>query len=507
MFKKIIRFVTSNKFILITTFLINIAIFLAVIFFINTLPYYFLLSFIAFVTAFIVLLTSKEELVYKWSWILIFLFFPIYGMAFYILLKTSHGTVKQRKQWEEIQNSMEGFLYQDADVLNEVIASDGRQGAQSVFLLNKANMPVYKSGGAEYFSDGASYFTALAEELRKAEEFIFMEFFIIKPGRLWNEIVEILKEKGESGVEIKLLFDDFGCIDRFPKNYFKKLKDYNITAVPFNRIKPTINPFINYRSHRKIVVIDGKTAFTGGVNIGDEYVNLESPFGYWKDTGIMVKGGAVYSLAVLFCNNWRLGTKHTIDLKNYRFDRGECCEGYLQPYGSSPLHTEPLARNNLLRLIGGAEKYFYVTTPYLIIDNNIAATLKLAAASGIDVRIVMPGVPDKKLVNILSKSYYRDLLEGGVKIYEYKPGFIHAKLALCDGIIASVGTVNFDFRSLFLHFEDGVMLYSCEAIKDIFRDFENIFEESCQITMDDVNKTGFFKRVLGKILRIFAPLM
>ena len=506
MIKKIIKFFTSNKFVLTATLIFNIAIFISVTFFINTLPYYFLISIISFIATGFVLIFSKEEPEYKWPWLLIILFFPIYGIAFYIVLKISHGTIKQRRQWQEIQNITEGFLYQDEDVLKE-IKEERKIFTQCSYLLNKAKSPVYNNCGAYYFGNGENYFKAMLEELNKAEKYIFMEFFIIKPGILWNQIEKVLIERAANGVEVKLLYDDFGCLDRFPRNYFKKLKKNNISAVPFNKIKPTINPFINYRSHRKIVVIDGKTAFTGGLNIGDEYINKTSPFGYWKDTGIMLKGGAVYSFAVLFCNNWKISTKHTIDLNNYKFEKGTVQNGFVQPFGSSPLHNEPIARNNLIRLIANAEKYLYVTTPYLILDNHIAEMLKLAASSGVDVRIIMPGVPDKKIINLISKSYYRNLLEGGVKIYHFKPGFIHAKIALLDDITAYVGTVNFDFRSLFLHFEDAVMLYEGEVINEIAADFSQIFEFSEIVTLDYVKKMGVFKRALGTILRIFAPLI
>ena len=320
----------------------------------------------------------------------------------------------------------------------------------------------------------------------------------------------ILRFKAREGVEIKLIYDDFGCVDRFDdKKFFKKLINHGIDAVSFNRIIPTLNTFSQYRDHRKIVVIDGKVAFTGGINVGDEYANVKKKYGHWKDTAVKITGAATWSFTVMFLNNWQASTKKAIDISKYKVETEKSVKikEFVQPYGTGPITKSPIARNTFMKVISGARKYIYLTTPYFIIDHEMMQTLKLAALSGVDVRLIMPGIPDKKWVFYLSRSYYAELIKSGVKIFEYSPGFVHAKMIVTDDTTAIVGSTNFDFRSLYLHFEAGVIVHNSKTVSTIKQDFDGIMGSSHQITLRDVKQRKWYEKLSAQFLKFFAPLM
>lgn len=389
-----------------------------------------------------------------------------------------------------MQNSV-SYLKPNVKVINQLKQTNKTQFCQASYIQNTTHMPVYDNSQVEYLSCGQDFFESLCQELNNAQKYILLQYFIIKPGKVWDRILDILKAKAASGVEVKVLYDDFGCLDRFPRGYFKKLSQYNIQAKPFNKIIPTVNLFINYRDHRKIAVIDGKVGFTGGINIGDEYANLKDIYGYWKDTGVKIVGDSVWSLIVLYFNNWRMATNQEIDVNQYKvhYQKQQTPTGKIQIFGTGPLQQEAVARNNYINMINDAKEYLYITSPYFIVDDKMLDAIKLCAKRGVDVRIILPGTPDKKWVFYLARSYYEELIKVGVKIYEYSPGFIHAKIVVSDDKTCCIGTINFDFRSLYLHFEDGVMLYDMPAIDDINKDIKNLFKLSYQVDLDYVKKT------------------
>lgn len=353
-------------------------------------------------------------------------------------------------------------------------------------------------------------FGDLLESLRSAKHYIFMEFFIVSQGYMWETILEILKERVNDGVEVRFMYDDVGCVDLLPYKYYKELEKYGIMTVAFNRIKPLISTAWNNRDHRKVVVVDGHTAYTGGLNLADEYINRIERFGYWKDAGLKVTGDAVWNFTVMFLQVWNAMCKTDegfgmfLPHKHHQADfKGK---GYIQPYADNPLDRETVGENVYLNIINSAVHYVYMYTPYLIIDNEMITALCLAAKRGVDVRIVTPAIPDKKAVFLLTQSYYSQLVDAGIRIYQYTPGFIHAKCFLCDDKIGTVGTINMDFRSLYLHFENGVFMYKSEALPQLKEDMLRTFEESQLITKEMCEGT-LPKRLAQSMLRILAPLL
>ena len=334
-----------------------------------------------------------------------------------------------------------------------------------------------------------------------------MQYFIIHEGKFWNEILDILKQKVKEGVDVRVVYDDMGCIVTLPSKYYETLKKEGIKACSFNRFIPILTAKLNNRDHRKITIIDGKVAFTGGINLADEYINEIVRFGHWKDNGILIKGAAVWNFVVIFLSLWdSINNKNENynDFKPLNFNvKGQ---GFVQPYDDTPLDDERVGQTIYLNLINKAKKYIYITTPYLIIDDELENALCVAAKSGIDVRIITPGIPDKKIINEVTKAYYNNLIENNVKIYEYSKGFIHAKTFLVDDEIATIGTVNLDYRSLYLHFECGVLMYGTECIEDIKKDLKEVLSISKQILISDT-KVGLFTSLKRAILRLFAPLM
>lgn len=502
--KKIIRFLTSSKFILLVTFIINVIIFSLVSYFIG-LYVYTLISTLMGILALIFLLSSNDEPPYKIMWVLIIMFLPLYGTILYFYLRSCRTSRKHRKKFGKINHDINPYLVQDDEVWEKLEKANNGQYNQAKYVFNMTRMPVYQNTEMKYLKNGEIYFKQLIEDLKQAKKFVFMQYFIIEPGKIWDDILKILIELTHNGVEVKILYDDYGCLDRFKRRYFKNLAKYNIQTLAFNRVKPTINKYSQYRDHRKICVIDGSIGYVGGMNLGDEYANIHKRFGYWKDTGIRLNGEAVFSLTALFAHNWNL-EKGNIDLKNYLTSKKVEGTNMIQPFGSSPLYPEAIARNNYVKLIASAKKYVYITTPYLLLDETTKNALKIAAKSDVDVRIIMPGIPDKKIIWYLGRSHYKELILSGIKVFEYKPGFVHAKMMLVDGITACIGTINFDFRSLYLHFENAVNIYS-ENLQEIEDDFNSMFEESTQITPSIVKERKWYEKIIASILKFFAPLM
>ena len=352
----------------------------------------------------------------------------------------------------------------------------------------------------------------LLDELGKAEKYIFMEYFIIHDGSMWDSTLDILKQKASDGVDVRIIYDDFGCITGLTKNYPNELEKYGIKCCIFNKLKPVLSPKLNNRDHRKICVIDGKTAFTGGINFGDEYINKKERFGYWKDTAVMIKGDAAFSLTAMFLGMWRYVTGNNEPLeKFYPAKVNEIIpdkhDGYIQPYCDNPTDREAVGQNVYLNMINSAKEYILITTPYLIIDNAMRTALCNAAKSGVKVVIVTPGIPDKKLVFQVTRSNYSELLRAGVRIFEFSPGFIHAKMFVVDGKYATVGTVNLDYRSLYLHFECGLWMAHSTCIKDIENDIVKTLKVCREIPADFALNDRGIKGLFYAIVRVFAPLM
>ena len=470
------------------------------------------ISLLSSVLALIVVLSiygMHTNAAFKMPWIILILTFPVFGLCIFFLFGRSNLTRGIRKHFEQIDAELLPELEQDKEVLQELEQKDYGIANQARYISEYAKYPVWNNTDVCFYKDASEGFEAQLEELKKAKQFIFLEYHAIEEAVSFGRMRDILEERAHAGVEVRIVYDDMGSVGFINTDFMKRMEKIGIKCRVFNRVIPVINVFMNNRDHRKITVIDGKVGFTGGYNLADEYFNLTHPYGKWKDTGIRMEGDAVKNLTVAFLEMWNAikKTDEGFDkyLVKYDYKAGE--NGFIQPYADSPLDDENVGENVYLNLIKNAKHYIYFTTPYLIITDEMTRELGLAAKRGVDVKIITPGIPDKKLVYKLTRSYYAGLVKNGVKIYEYTPGFIHAKQCICDGEAATVGTINLDFRSLYLHFENGAFLYGYDCIRDIKNDFDKILSESEEVTEKYKSGRSAVLRGTQCILRLFAPLM
>lgn len=450
---------------------------------------------------------------YKLAWTMLILIFPVFGVSLYLLFgKSRIGTVMEQHYQNLIAETAE-YLEVSELTRKRLNEDDRSMRIQSDYIWQYSRYPVHENTTAEYFQVGDDMFPVLVRELKQAKKYIFIEYFIINDGVMWQTILNILEEKAAEGVDVRLIYDGFGCLTTLPHKYYEELQKKGIKCQVFNPFRPILNIIQNNRDHRKLCIIDGWVGFTGGINLADEYINQKARFGHWKDTAVMLKGEAVWNMTVMFLHMWTVigRSEESIDYEAYfphRYHEGEFeSDGFVQPFCDTPLDEEVVGEDVYLNIINKAKKYVYICTPYLIIDNEMMTALCLAAKSGVDVRIMTPGIPDKKLVFILTQSYYRQLLEAGVKIYEYQPGFLHAKSFVSDDEIGVVGTINLDYRSLYLHFEDGVWIYRNRVIQDIKDDFIQTMEYCRQIEPEFCLNRNIGLRIMQNIFRAFAPLM
>ena len=444
----------------------------------------------------------------KVTWIL-FAVVPVFGFLLYLMIGERRLSKKEIQQLEKM-DSMKFREDNSYDLRVEL-----KQENKSAFGIVKSllsmdhNADVYDGTASQYFSLGEEMFEAMLDDLRSAKKFIFLEFYIIDPGLMWNRILEILVDKVQQGVEVKLLYDDIGCMATLSGDYTKRLRKIGIDAHKFNKVIPRMTVAYNNRDHRKILVVDGQVGYTGGINLADEYINHIVRFGHWKDGGVRLEGSAVKALTRLFLMNWYINRGEITDFDRYHFDSQRVeGKGLYIPYGSGPkpIYKEQVGKTVYQNIINQAIDYVYITTPYLIIDYDLTEDIKNAAMRGVDVRIVTPFIPDKKLIQIVTRGAYPDLLEAGVKIYEYTPGFIHSKNVISDDELAVVGTINFDYRSLVHHYENAVLMYQTETIADIKQDFEGLFDISKEISLETL-QNSWYQRLLKEIMQLFAPLL
>lgn len=456
------------------------------------------------------IINKDDNPAYKMAWLILILVFPLFGGILYLAVGNKQPTRKMRRKLEHVYDRTNAYFKQDPRIIEEIKEQDERAAGQMNYVSLEAKYPVYKNTTAEYFKIGEELFESLLVDLKKAEHFIFVEYFIIEEGHMWNSVLEILEQKAKEGLDVRLIYDDMGCVSLLPFGYDRKMEEKGIRCLAFNPFVPFWSLAMNNRDHRKIVVIDGHTAYSGGINMADEYINEKIRFGHWKDTGMCIRGEAVWNFTMMFLQMWNAFCYTEEDYEPFRthvyHEDAFPTDGYVQPYGDSPLDSEITGENVYLNILNQAKDYVYIFTPYLVVDHEMNTALCLAAKRGVDVRIVMPGIPDKKLVFQLGRSYYTPLIQAGVRIYEYTPGFMHAKMYVCDDEIATVGTINMDFRSLYLHFECGIYLYKNSSIYAMKKDMLDTIEKSRRITLDDCRQ-GFLGGLLNAVLRVFAPLM
>lgn len=463
------------------------------------------------VLAILYIINKDDNPAYKLAWIIPILVFPLFGGILYLLFGDKRPTKGMRIMMDKASAKISAFSISDDKLLDEIKEEDKIAYGQMRYINDCAHYPAYRNTESYYYRSGEECYPVLLEELRKAKHFIFMEYFIVEEENMWDSILEILKQKVAEGVEVRFMYDDMGCVTLLPYKYYKKLEEAGIKSVAFNPVIPFFSLVMNHRDHRKITVIDGNVGFMGGWNLADEYINLKERFGYWKDTGVMLKGDAVWNLTSMFLVTWNsVKPDKEEDIRRYMpgmlTPNPVVAEGYVQPYGDSPLDRENVSESVFLNMINGAQDYIYMSTPYLVIDNEMMTALLLAAKRGVDVRIITPGIPDKKYVFLLTQSYYSQLVQGGVKIYQYDPGFIHAKSFVCDDKFAIVGTINLDYRSLYLHFECGTFFYRTPVVAEVKADLLETIEVSTQQTYAMTQKK-IAMRFVQAVLRVLAPLM
>ena len=470
-------------------------------------PYFYLAAWATEIFCVIRIIASDDNPDYKVPWLLFVLIIPIAGFMLYFMFYSR----TLQKRFIKRPNAMKNHLYKkdDSKLLAKLQEENRVVATQAKMLCNISEAHLFSNTKQEYFPLGENMMTRLLSDLENAQKFIYMEYFIIEEGKFWNSILDILKKKAEYGVEVKVLYDDIGCMSTLPGDYHKTLKSYGIEATPFSRLKGNADSEFNNRSHRKITVIDGKIGYTGGVNIADEYINEVERYGYWKDTAIRLEGEAVWELTKLFLVDFGINVKKMPTVRDDLYPKTEISEqGYVIPFGDgpNPIYKRRVGKSVIQNMLASATRYAYMTSPYLIIDNDLCTDLENAALKGVDVRIIVPHIPDKKLVFSMTQSFYPRLMAAGVKIYEYEPGFIHAKSYLVDDEYAMIGTINLDYRSLVHHFENGVWMYKCEAITDLKKDLEETLSKSIEVT-PDMLKTNLLKRFIRAVVRIFAPML
>lgn len=452
------------------------------------------------------IVNDNSDPAYKLAWFIPILAVPLLGGLMYLLFggrKIGWFAGKRVGVTYEHVFDGDGAL----DKLENV-----RIQQQARYIQEHAGFPVWQDTEVQYFPSGEAMFAQLVEELEKAEHYIFLEYFIIEEGSFWNTILEILKRKVKEGVDVRVLYDDVGCVVTLPYHYDRYLNTLGIKSMAFNPFIPFISVRMNNRSHRKIVVIDGYTSFTGGINLADEYINEKMRFGHWKDTAVMLKGAATWNFTMMYLITWDYisGNLKKESYEEYRpaiYHELPRSEGFVAPYGSSPAAEEPVSSLIYYNVINKAQKYVYIMTPYLIPDHELMTALECAAKNGVDVRLITPAHWDKYLIHALTQSNYSELLAAGVKIYEYTPGFIHAKSFVCDDEVAIVGSINLDYRSLYLHFECAAWMYQVDAVADIKKDFLETQAVSAAVTDEFCKTRPLFRRVLGWVAKLFAPLL
>ena len=460
--------------------------------------------------------SQKKSGSIKIPWIILIMAFPVIGVFLYLFIGLSGSTKRMKRRYEQIDEILFPCLKQDPDTLKELEERHISCGGMARYLLGQAGYPVYHNTSVTYYDDAAKALEAQKMALSKARKFIFMEYFAIEDADSWSEVLHILKQKVKEGVEVRVFYDDLGSIGFINLDFAKRLQEAGIQCRPFNPVTPVFNLFLNNRDHRKMTIIDGAIGFTGGYNMADEYFNLVSPFGHWKDTGIRLEGEAVRSMTATFLEMWNaVRGDDTNDADPTRFLTDELtvpCDksrdpGFVQFYADTPMDKKLVGEDLYILMINRAQRYLYIMTPYLIITDEMVRALNLAARRGVDVRLITPGIPDKKLVYQLTRSYYPQLASDGVRIYEYTPGFCHAKMTVADDHVATCGTINFDYRSLYHHFENGCLMVDCAAIDDMKKDFEAVFPQCNEVTQKYASGRSAYLRVIQVILRLFSPLM
>ena len=505
--KKFFKMVFSRAGIFVILILVQMLIFLGI-------PYYlkeyatFIYSVMSLmeIIVLVYIINTEGNPAFKLSWILCVMAVPVVGTIFYIYVHLQLETRFVQNRLAALRMETEPYMDQDQKITDALWEGKSANAQLSYYLSHQLGFPTYRNTEAEYFPVGEAKFASMIKELEKAEKFIFM----VEEGIMWNTILEILKRKAAEGVEVRFMYDGMCAFDLLPYSYPKKLQKYGINCKMSNKIRPFVSTIQNNRDHRKICVIDGQVGYVGGVNLADEYINEKERFGHWKDTAVLLRGDAVQSLTMIFLQMWDVDMRGVEPYGKYLTKKADTLNeklGYVIPYADSPFDHENVGEEVYFHILNHAKKYVHIMTPYLILDNEMLTTLIRAAKSGIEVIIIMPHIPDKWYAFAVAKTYYKELIEGGVQIYEYTPGFVHAKIFVSDDDTATVGSINLDFRSLYLHFENGVFIYDNPEVQKVEEDFQNTLAKCHKVTVTEVRNRGILMKTAGQVLRLVAPLM
>ena len=509
--KGILNILFSRVFILAALVLVQIYVLAATVTYMQEYATYIYAGFLVLgVVTVIYIINNNSNPDFKITWMLLIMITPIIGSVFYLYVKTQPGTAVMEKRLSELEKATKPYMLQDKEVLEDFRSLKPSNANLATYLNNRISFPTHRNTSVKYFACGEEKFEELKRQLRQAESYIFLEYFIIDKGRMWGEILDILKEKVWQGVDVRVMYDGMCSMFQLPYHYDKELRRAGIKCKQFSRIRPVLSSHQNNRDHRKICVIDGRVAFTGGINLADEYINEKERFGHWKDTAIMLEGEAVQSFTMMFLQMWNVMERRPEDYARYLTPKDAVAKrelGYVLPYADSPFDRKNPGEQVYLHILNHAKKYVHIMTPYLIIDDDMLSTLKYVAECGIEVIIIMPHIPDKWYAFTVAKTYYETLMRSGVQIYEYTPGFVHAKVFVSDNDTATVGTINLDYRSLYHHFECGAFIYSNPVVWDIEKDFQETLKKCQMITKEDLKKRNLLDKIAGKVLRLVAPLM
>ena len=457
----------------------------------------------------IYIINKKGNPSFSIAWITVILVMPVFGGILYLLFGNKKVPKALQRSAIQFDEENKPILKQDESLMDRIYEKDKNIYKQFNYVVDNAYYPVFRNTETKYFATGEDKFDALITELRKAKKYIFMEYFIIREGVMWDTILDILVEKVKEGVEVRVMYDDAGCVSTLPPDYDKKLRSLGIQCKVFNPLRAQLVVQMNNRDHRKICVIDGLVGFSGGINLGDEYINVIDRFGHWKDAAVQLKGEAVWSLTVMFLQFWNFNLKVKDDISVYRAegDRKFKSDGFVQPFSDSPTDDEPVGETMHMNMINLAKDYVYIMTPYLVPSYEMIRALTISAKNGVDIRIILPHIPDKWYVHMVTKSNYEELIKNGVRIYEYTPGFIHSKMFVSDEELAICGSTNMDYRSYYLHYESGVLFYQSKSVMEMKYDFEKTLKECKEVTLQECRDTPIFTRILQAILSLFSPLL
>ena len=495
--RSFLRVIFSRSTIVVVLLLLNLAVlFMLATQLLQKLP--LLLGSMAAFTAVVLLIVvnGKQDASIKLAWAILIAVLPLPGTILYLFAQLDVGAKLSKKALAASISDSRAYL-----------PASQEDTPLSGYLLHHGNAATYQNSQCKYYPVGEELFSDLLKALSSAEHFIFLEYFIIVPGYMWGEILKILHQKAKEGVEVRVMYDGTNAMINLPEDYPQQLEKLGIQCKVFSPVMPFLSTHYNNRDHRKILVVDGKVAFTGGINIQDRYINREQVFGHWKDTGIRVEGPATHGLTLLFLQLWNADEKEPVYEPYVHMPAPVSGDGSVIPFGDTPTDTQQIGKQVYLDILNCAKKYVYIMTPYLILDNEMENALKFASERGVDVRIILPHIPDKVSAFALARGHYQTLIEAGVRIFEYTPGFVHAKVFLSDDICGVVGTINLDYRSLYHHYECGVYLYQNTALRQVAKDFEDTLSQSQEITLAQAKHFPWIYRIGAKLLKAFAPLM